>query len=298
MLPHTLFLLRKKGFFSPVWNRYRPPRIKDTPGLDYGGGRADLYRRPHTGKLPVIIYLHGGCGAPMGRQHRRGICRALAEFGCAVLCPDITKNNITAQLHKVVSLAEWAKRNAQNYALDADRIIFAGDGAGAFLAFAMCRALTDAEYARRAGFQKSLPVPAGAVLFSGICDFSNIPEKGAVSRFYKRLAKAVFHIDGIEDMRTSPLFTLSKAGLNSSFPPVFFAHSRGDVYCRGQGENLRKALESAGVPYWEFFAADSLSPHIWNLNPAKEEACACNTAAGDFIEKIKYGNPGYARYDI
>lgn len=298
MLPHKLFLLRKKGFFSPVWNRYRPAKIKDYPGLEYVGGRADLYRRPHTGRLPVILYLHGGAGAPTGRQHRKGICRALAESGCAVLCPDITKNSLTAQLNKIASLAEWVTRNTQTYGLDADRIILAGDGVGAFLALAFCRALTDAGYAERVGFPKALPVPAGAVFFSGIYDFSNIPEKGAPSGFYKRLTKAVFAAGVTEEIRRSPLFTLPRAGLKPSFPPVFFAHSPGDIYCRGQGEILRKALESACVQYWEFCAADSRSPHIWNLNPENEDARACNLAAGDFIEKIKYGNPGYARYDI
>jgi len=301
MLLKRLFLSASKDFFRPSWNRYRAPKIKDTPGLSYGGGKVDLYRRPHSGKLPVFIYLHGGVSAAMGRQHRKGICRALAEHGCAVLCPDIGRDAFPAQLKKIGELTVWATQNAQTFGLDTERFIYGGDGGGAFLAAAMCRALTDQDYAERAGYNTKLPVPAGAVFFSGIYDLPYALEKKAGSGFPIRLAAAILKINiKEEDIRKSSLYNLMRpaAGLGPTYPPVFFAHSPSDTYCPDQGDLLRKALESAGVPYWEFFAAESRLPHIFNLNPSTEDARACNSAAGDFLEKIKNGNPGYVRFDI
>ncbi len=294
-----LLFLHKKDFFSPNWNRYHPARIKDYPGLDSPFGKVDLYRRPHSGKLPVILYLHD-CFAPIGRQHRKGICRALAEYGCAVLCPDIKKDSYPSQLTKIVSLAEWAVQNAHTFGLDTERVIFAGDGFGAFLAAAICRLLTDPVFAGRMGIKTILSAPVGAVLFSGFYELPDPLAKTRKARSLKRFAKAVFGEEALEDRKKYAFAPLSAArtGLPSAYPPVFFSHSPGDIYCSGQGDVLRKALETAGVPYWECYAAESKGRHGWNLNPFTEEARACNAAAGDFIEKIKNGNPGCARFDI
>ncbi len=106
--------------------------------------RVDIYRpRERHGLLPAMMYIHGG-GFQLGSKETHGaIAARFAAQGMVVFnvgyrlvpkarYPGIAEDTATALL--------WVKENAEKYGADPDRIVLAGESAGANLAMALIAA--------------------------------------------------------------------------------------------------------------------------------------------------------------
>lgn len=104
----------------------------------------DLYRPKHqvTGKLPVVIYVHGGAWAKGDKVVRAGnyiesFILKLVEKNYAVISIDYTLVSETVHfplpIEDTKDAVRWVRKNAQQFNFDPDNIGFFGASSGAHL---------------------------------------------------------------------------------------------------------------------------------------------------------------------
>ena len=146
------------------WNlpRVPLPQVRD---LEIQGA-AGAVRLRHFGptdarELPVIVYLHGGGWTLCSLDTHGRLMRLLAkETGAAVLGVDYRlapEHPYPAPLDDCLAAVRWTRRQGPEKGLDPERMVLAGDSAGANLALATLLALRD----------RGDPLPRGGALYYG-----------------------------------------------------------------------------------------------------------------------------------
>ncbi len=116
----------------------------------------DLYRPKNqvTGKLPVVIYVHGGAWAKGDQVVRAGnyienFILKLVEKNYAVISIDYTlvseKVHFPIPVEDTKDAVRWVRKNAEQYDFDPDNIGFFGASSGAHLSL-LAAYTTDSEY--------------------------------------------------------------------------------------------------------------------------------------------------------
>ena len=95
------------------------------------------YPQGATGKLPVVVDIHGGGWMYGDKELNKPYCLTLASKGYVVfnmsyrLCPDVTAAD---QLRDISKALCWVRDNLDNYPCDKNNIYLTGDSAGGMLA--------------------------------------------------------------------------------------------------------------------------------------------------------------------
>lgn len=248
----------------------------------------DVYRpKKESGKLPVIVSVHGGGWVYGDKEVYQFYCMSLAEKGFAVvnfnyrLAPE---HKFPAQLEDVNRAVEWVLGHAEAYGFDLEHIFMVGDSAGAHLAGLYCCICTDPVYASAYPFQ--VPggfVPTAAALNCGV--YMPIPTGDAEPlerEDVRELPKALMPEGG----------TAQEAGLidltghiTPAFPPVFFMTATED-FCRPQAAYLERALKARGVPCTFRLYGDGKTPleHVFHVDMRNEIGQACNEDECNFFK--------------
>lgn len=105
--------------------------------LDVAGGQITIREyRPAEGRLPAVLFLHGGGWVIGGLASHDPLCRYLARAsGAAVFAVDYRlapEHPFPAPLEDAGAALRWIREKAED--VDAGRIAFAGDSAGGNLA--------------------------------------------------------------------------------------------------------------------------------------------------------------------
>jgi acetyl esterase len=133
--------------YHAVWNHDLPElhRIVDVAAGDVP---VRLFLPAPARDLPVIVYFHGGGFVLNGVDTHERLLRLLAlRSGAAVaavtyrLAPE---HRFPAQRDDALSVTAWLREHGEGLGLDAGRLAFAGDSAGATLALSAMLALRDA----------------------------------------------------------------------------------------------------------------------------------------------------------
>jgi acetyl esterase len=252
---------RMSGPGEPV-AQVRDLRI-ESPG---GPIRARLYRPEGDGRLPLLVYLHGGGWMLGSIDSFDTLVRALANAAGAIvlsvgyrLAPEAP---FPAGLEDCLSAVRWAASNAAELGADPERLAVAGDSAGANLATVVARRLRGEVDLR----MQALIYP---VTDAG-CNTASYREFGerhgltaaSMQRFWN------LYLDGADGMHpdASPLRAQDLTGL----PPAIVLTAGCDPL-RDEGEAYADALRAAGVEvechryegaihgFWRWLAATQLS---------------------------------------
>ncbi|QDT54894.1 Carboxylesterase NlhH [Caulifigura coniformis] len=90
------------------------------------------------GRLPVIIFFHGGGWVFGSLDSHDGLCRRMCRLtGCAVVSVDYRlapEHPFPAAVHDAQAAIRWVAAEAENRRFDAARLVVCGDSAGANLA--------------------------------------------------------------------------------------------------------------------------------------------------------------------
>lgn len=162
--------------------------FEDLPYLDTGMDchKLDIYRpKSASGKLPVIVDLHGGGLLLCSRKTNRLLCGELASRGFLVFClgyPLVPEAEVPRILGDVAAGMDKVAAMLEAWGGDRDRVFLVGDSAGAFLSVYALAAQKDAKIAASLGLNASvLPVKAAAFL-SGMFYTAEPDQVGAYLR--------------------------------------------------------------------------------------------------------------------
>lgn len=123
-----------------------PDEIEMIQGIDYvltsnGALKLDLYRpKVFRGKLPTIVFVHGGGWKNGDKKSARKIASWLVPEGYAVASINYRLTDVAqwpAQINDCYSAVRWVRENAEEYGMDGKRVFAWGTSAGAHLAALM-----------------------------------------------------------------------------------------------------------------------------------------------------------------
>lgn len=127
------------------------------------------------GTFPLVIYLHGGGWVSGDKSNFAWITHSLAQNGLVVFSANYRwapEASFRDQLDDVAGVIQWARKNARQYGADPDRVILAGDSAGAHLACWLHMALHQSSLLNSMALTPPLPIGClrGSLLFYGVYD--------------------------------------------------------------------------------------------------------------------------------
>lgn len=232
---------------SAVWNTALPAMAE---ARDFeiegpaGALPARLLRPGNTANAGVILYFHGG-GFVLGslESHHRLMRMLAIESGTTLVGVDYRlapEHPFPAPLDDSLAAVRWLQGYAQGLELDPERIVLAGDSAGANLALACLLQLRD----------HGEPMPLGAALFYG-CYWSRLGTESH-QKFgggdYRLSTKEMgwFWSQYLGDHgRGNPLAEPMDANL-SGLPPMFLNYGEVDPLADDTRELVMR-LDQAGV---------------------------------------------------
>lgn len=251
-----------------------PPRgpVTERLGIRYGLSREDtrydLYRPAEVdGALPVIVWIHGGAWISGTRADVGPYLRILAAEGFATVSVDYTiapgatyptpVRQVNAALAHLVS-------NADSLGIDPERIVLAGDSAGAQLASQVAALTTNPELAALLGIEPALrPTQLrAAVLACGVYDLSGVSRlRGIVGWGF---AAALWAYLGRRRWSETPeALTMSTIDfVTEAFPASFITGGNGDALTRIQSVPFATRLQDLGVPVTAPFRPDTTVPAL------------------------------------
>ncbi len=218
--------------------------------IDAGSPAADripvrIYRSSTDGRLPVLVYFHGGGHTIGDLDTQDSACRALANgAGCAVVSVDYRlapEHPFPAPLEDAYAATRWVAQAAEGERFDATRVAVGGDSAGGNLAAAVALAARD-----RGG----PPLVFQLLVYptvDGLCESPSHERNGAGYLLTSRLI-AWFrdnHVPRVED-RSHPLVSPLRAESLACLPPALVISAEFDPLV-DEGRAYAARLRDAGV---------------------------------------------------
>ena len=216
-----------------------------------------FFYRPEKakGKLPVILFVHGGAFMTGNHMQYENQCRLLAEKANAlVVFPEYRlapENPFPAGLEDVLNILYWINEQNEKLQVDRDKIILAGDSAGASIINGC--ALMDEKKIIRMMFE-IYPCCDTNIIGNGVYSWNESyyqileEEKEYVRSRMNRLKKAcqgiVEFYQGAEDGK-NPLISAVYQEDFSEFPPISIAIGEYD-FLRVSADIFAKKCMEAG----------------------------------------------------
>lgn len=221
--------------------------------------RLDVYRPADaSGPLPGVLYLHGGGFQFFDKSSHWILTTALAREGAVVF----NANYRLAPAHPFPAAAEdaaaawrWIVQHASAWGADPDRLVLAGESAGANLALVVAIA---ACWPRPEPWARTVyelgAVPRLVLPACGLLEVER-PERFAgrvhpfVAERIRRICAAYLPAAARERALASPLVVLEQAAPpERPFPACFILAGGRDPVCE-DSRRLARALERLGVPH-------------------------------------------------
>jgi len=263
-------LVRARATFESMNEHFSPPPGTVTRPVT-AGGVPSLVVSPGDGYPPTVLYLHGGgyvIGSAFGYQPHAGALAAAAQTG--LLVPDYRlapEHPFPAALEDAQHAYLWLREQTA----DPDRIVLAGDSAGAGLALSLLLALK----------RDRLPLPAAAVVFCPWLDLSldagsESDAPLATDEEIRRCVEAYLSGHPADDPIVDPL----GADL-TGLPPMLVQAATGDARLADAKALAARARDHGVDARLELFPVDAHAFQLfWSFLP---EAADAMDAAGAYI---------------
>lgn len=254
-------------------------------------GKLDIYTPVgREGKLPVMMYIHGGGFVAGDKHYRRYWCAQFAKMGYVVLnvnyamSPDYELHHSICQTVKAVS---WIESVAEQRNWDLGLFIISGDSAGGYLASETACIVNNPEMHKVFDYKGCAKI-TNAILICGLYDLQTLLEKDMKgidlnSRLCYALTKK--DIDTIGEYEYYD-YILPIKWVNEKFPDSFLVYAEKDVFCAGQGEIMEKKIRECGKDVKVFASHTFFDNHCFNLNYGFKNSKKCNKQIYAYAEEL------------
>ncbi|MBQ8209278.1 MAG: alpha/beta hydrolase [Clostridia bacterium] len=218
--------------------------INDIPYIDDGNKYhlMDLYYpEGTTGKLPVIIDVHGGGWVYGDKELNKYFCMHMAKRGFAVfnmsyrLYNDVTVNE---QLQDIGFALRWISEHAQEYPCDMENIMLVGDSAGGQLAAYSAVLMSSPELRHVFGIAEYEMKLTALTLISPVAYMDD----GIMGVYCRRMWG-----DNYKRKDTHMFMNLDSILPMGKLPPTMLITSSGDFLARSQTHRAAEDLRRNGV---------------------------------------------------
>ncbi len=220
--------------------------------------KLDIYKRKAKGKVPTVIFIHGGGWVGGDKDaHNLSILPYLSKgyaavnveyrLGGTALAPAAVEDTRCA--------VWWVKRNAEKYGFDPDRIILTGNSAGGHLSLITGMLPASEGLDGRCPQRPGGPMPtrataslphlevAAIINWSGITDVNDLISGDNMRTYSLKWMGAMTDREAIAK-RVSPL-----SYIREGLPPILTLHGDRDVVVPyDHAVRLHKALDEKGQP--------------------------------------------------
>lgn len=225
-----------------------------------------------AGPLPAVVWVHGGAFVAGQRADVAPYLEILAAHGYATvdvgysLAPGST---YPTQIEQVADAVAHLVAHADRLGIDPDRLVLAGDSAGAHIAAQVALLVADPDYGARVG----VPAPAdagpllGTVLVSGVFDLDVADRATGLGGWLQR--QLLWAYTGERDFADDAWLRLASLPqqVGATYPPTFLSTGADDPFLP-HAHAMADALEAHGVPVDTFFppAGDIATPHEYQFD--------------------------------
>lgn len=259
----------------------------------YGRNTMDLYLPGTVGAHPLVLWVHGGAFVAGDKCGVENWGVMLAGEGYAVAAMNYEwapEAAYPAQVMQITDVVRCLGAIAEEKGLDLQRVIIAGDSAGAHMAAQYALLHTNQLYAEQVGIHSPLEEKAlrGALLYCGPYDLQAMlkVKKHMLRIFISRIG---WSYAGCRNWQSSPLAaTLTiKNHVDSSYVPCYITDGNAGSF-EGQGRALGETLRQHGVEVVErYFASDVCGPvnHEYQMKLETENGMLCFADTIAFLKK-------------
>lgn len=231
-----------------------------------------------TSKRPIMFYIHGGGFISGTTALRRTYCSTMAKQGFFVvnvgyeLAP---KSHFPNQLQDIYKAIDFVLDRAEQYNLDRDKIVIAGESAGAYFASFIAAITCDKSLYRQNSidFQHINEFKVGCtVLINGAYSINEILK--AKAPFCKTYVKAFFDLTNkdLKDKQVICKQDFSPLGfIKNDYPPTVVIRGKYDAFDLGT-KTLLNVLDSAGANYSLYRTKGIAGLHAVCIIPISKDA--------------------------
>lgn len=267
-----------------------PEDIQRFDNIQYGEDPVwnclDVYRpKNQTGRLPVIISVHGGGWVYGDKNLYQFYGMTLAQRNFNVinfsyrLAPE---NKFPVQIEDINNVVKWMYRNEDQYKFDLKHVFMVGDSAGAHLASLYTNICTNKIYAKN--YQITVPnnfIPTALGLNCGAYSPLSKDTENEESNTGELME------DFLPDKGTKEeidLIDVTKH-ITSDFPPVYLMTAVGD-FCTDHTLKMDRALTKNNVKHILKIYGSNEKPlyHVFHVTIQEEEGQKCNDDECEFFK--------------
>jgi acetyl esterase/lipase len=217
------------------------------------------------GKLPVIVWTHGGGLISGDRSQVGNYCKILAAKGYVVVSIDYTiapEAKYPTPMQQLNKALAYIAANPGKFFADTTFFVLAGDSGGSMISAATANIITSPAYAEMTKVKPGLNPGQlkGLLLYCGIYEIDHLKTEGAFGSFLKTVMWAYFDTKDISENAYAKTASVTNF-LTSSFPPTFISAGNNDPLLP-QSKLLAEKLSALNVPVDTLFFPENHEPAL------------------------------------
>lgn len=221
-------------------------------------------------RLPVIIWTHGGAWVSGDKNNVAPYYRLLAAEGFTVIAVDYglaPEHPYPKAVNQLNEAYAYIQQNAERFRADTNKLILAGDSAGANLSSQMAALITNPVYATELGVKPYLQPGQlkGVILNCGIYKMHEltVPDPTLPKIVGWGTDVSVWAYSGTRDFSAPIIKQMSPYYyVTAAFPSTYISGGNGDPLTQVQSKPFAERLSSLGVKVDTLFYADDHQPSL------------------------------------
>lgn len=258
---------------------FKPQGVSSITDQQYRSGdndaRLDVYF-PNTAdqkgvRLPTVIWTHGGAWISGDKDDTAPYFQLIANEGYSIISLDYSLapgKTYPTPIYEINDALAYIQQNAERFHVDVNRIVMAGDSAGAQITSQIAAFITNPAYAAKMGVTPSIKPEQlrGVILYSGIYDmvtFIKLEQLLPSILFRWGAETIVWAYTGSQDQDSIKLRQMSTINyITSKYPPVLISGGNDDPLTNNQSKPLSVKLHELGVEEWTLFYPQDHNPAL------------------------------------